>query len=199
MAKQLKAKQEIETVEQLEQAIQRIGELDSAAKIVQGELDQEISQIRTKYADRLVLKPGKTPLTVEGLRASLHAKAERYCTANKAGLLTGGVKYKQLTHGRIGWRKQPDTFNCTAAEVEGSPTYSILETATKAITSLVNAIATVMWGCPIATFLDVRVTWNKKAIKEAITSKTVEASVAKQAGFEIVIGSDVFYCEPKTD
>lgn len=190
---------EIETMAELEQAIKLIGELDSTTKIVEAELSKAISDLRETHSKRLVIGKGKNARPIAEVRAEMLIKIESYCWANREQLLTGKVKYKQLTYGRIGWAKSPDKFDASAAMAEGSASSQLLDSVLKAVCTFVNGISTVLWGCPISTFLDVKVTWNNKAIKKAIESKTIDPELAAEAGFEIVEGMDQFYCEPKAD
>lgn len=194
----LNADDEIETLAQLELAIKRIGEFDSTTQIVEAELNQEISELRAKHGQRLMIGRGKKARPIADVRAELLGKIESFCWANRDELLTGKVKFKQLAYGRVGWAKTPDKFDLSAALVEGSASSVLLDGVLKAVCAFVNTIATVLWGCPISTFIDVKVSWNGKAIKKAIEANAIDRELAAEAGFVIVEGMDTFYCEPKT-
>lgn len=196
----IKRDQEIETREQLEAALRQVGELDASLSIIEAECNKEISEVRAKHEARHVLKPGKQPLTIEALRDELKIKIESYCWANRDELLEGGkVKFSQLTHGKVGWRKKTDVFDDSAAKQEGSTSFDLLAKLTASVLTYVSNVASLFIGKPIASFVQVKITWDNKAIKEAIAKKTIDADAAKSAGFVIVEGMDEFYCEPKAE
>jgi phage host-nuclease inhibitor protein Gam len=198
MAK-LKSDQEIETHAQLEDAVLEMGRIDSAIKIIEAECDFEISEVRKRHADRLIIKKGKQPVTQADRRAELALKVESFCWANRDELLTGDVKYKQLKHGRVGWRKGVDKLDDSVAKTEGSRAFIVLADLVVTALAKFGLLVDTFLGFPIATYVEVKLSWNKKAIQKAIVDKTIDPIDAADAGFVIVEGMDEFYCEPKTE
>jgi phage host-nuclease inhibitor protein Gam len=189
----------IKTIEDLDQALCRLGELNATEAAITAELDNELAQVRERFADEFYLPtgPDESRLLSE-LRAEAQAAIKQYCEEHRDELLTGKVKSVQLTHGTIGWHDGKASIVELPLD-EKAKAKGVLAKCLQAVASVVESLTHKIGKLPILDALRVKVEWDKVAIMKAVNANQISPAALKKAGLSLKEAGESFFAEPKTE
>lgn len=195
----------IESREHLDNALAVLGELDALTLTADADQDQALAATRDLFAHRYTLpigEPGEagkpTAVPISEVRENLVGQIERWCEKNRKQLLVDDNKSLQLSHGVIGWRKAKDVVE-ELEQDEETKAKGLLQRCVTAVLNAAAALTMKLGKTPIASCLNITVSWKKAAVLGAFNDKHVTAAQLKKHGLQVVRGTDEFYCTPKSE
>lgn len=195
----------IESREHLDNALALMGDFDALVVTANADLDQALAAVRDQYAPRFTLPIGErdaagnpTAVPIIELREIVAGMIERYCEKERKQLLTEDKKSLKLSHGIIGWRKGKDVV-ADLVQDEADKAKGLLQRCLTAVLAAVAGLTLKLGKLPIASCVNVTVTWKKAAVLSAFNDKHVTAAALKKQGLVVQRGTDEFYCDPKSE
>jgi hypothetical protein len=147
-------------------ALHELGWLQQQSAAVDADTKQAIEQLKEQAARELTLDVDNEEVTFATRIDSLTTAIERFLQKNSAKLFSGDLQSKELSHGRIGWKRVADAVVFLHGRDE--------KAALKAITEKTNVARrcakwlTEAWGkLTFAQFLRLKPELDKTALKEA--------------------------------
>lgn len=194
----------ITTVEELDLAIAAVGKLNGEETRITAELDRELQVVRDGYKNKYLVPSEQGTVPLSEARKAMLEEITAYCEEHREELLSGEKKSLELTHGTIGWTKQPDSIQIKTPkakkgkdgeQIEQGLLAKLLALATTAIT-----VAGSMLGKATAiSLVRVKVDWDKPSIMKAYVAKQLPKTVMTKEGITVKAGQDQFYCDPKVE
>lgn len=185
----------IKTREDLNEAIRLLGGVQIAMKQNTAECEEQLAQVRQRYAEIRTLKVGEEMVALEAREADLKDSITLYCESHREDLLEEGAKSLKLTHGEVGWRKGKDTIKPARSKVtEASLLERIVEQIIEGVRKAMSAI-TITKRIPITDALKVTFAWDKQGLINKLNAKTITPDDLKPFGFKLVEGEERFFVE----
>lgn len=190
----------ITSEQELDAALAVLGDLDATVAKANADLDQALSLVRDQYANRFTQKMPESGdmVPIAELREQLVGHIKHYCEKHRKQLLVEDKKSVELNHGKVGWRKQPDSIELLKLDEE-TKGKTLLAKCKQALLSALGLLTLKLGKLAFAEYVNVKVEYRKDHVLKALDDKQVTTAALLKQGIVVHRGSDEFYCEPKSE
>jgi phage host-nuclease inhibitor protein Gam len=186
----------ITSVDQLNDALAAVGKLNGEEARLNAELDRQLAHVREQMKVEWLVPTEAGEVVLSVARQQMLDEIKAYCEEHRGELLTEEKKSLELTHGTIGWTKQPDSIDIVKPKGKKAET-SLLTKLTNLATAAITKAKVMLGKSTALSLVRVKVDWDKVAIMKAVTSKQLTNATMAKEGIFLKQGQDQFYCEPK--
>lgn len=179
----------------LEAALRELAKIDDQEHAAATEHRLHVEALTRQFQQRLVIQRDGKEVSIADWRNEVRRAAQLFCSVHKVDLLPKDAKSVQLMHGRVGWKKQPDTLQPVNVE-RPKGNQALLD---KILAKLVEAVGALTFfkKSRVIDCYKFLPSVDKAAVLKFLKSKQLSVAEVKNIGFVLQEGSDDFFIEPK--